>query len=211
MTTQIVREIAAAAFTDAIEILGIIEVLEAGTQKPISQNLNEANAGRAAAHVQRSLFTRLHFLVARAYGKTRQGDRHARMAFELLKDEGVAKEMGEGDLKDAQQLWGRLCGDHRLEAFIHFRDKYLAHLGEPRPDLKLPTYGEVFALARETTRALEKLAHASGVVGLSLDSQIPAHKDSAERFWAPWRKSQNVEGLLTDTPEGRWLRARKVI
>jgi AbiU2 len=167
MSAQLVREIAAAAFTDAIEILGLIEVLEAQNQKPIRENVNKANAGRAAAHIQRSLFTRLHFLVARAYGKTRKGDQHTRMAFELLRDEKVAKEMRQDDLKEAQGLWGKLCGDHKLESFIHFRDKYLAHLGEPRPDVKLPTYGEVFALARETTRALEKLAHASGVVGLS--------------------------------------------
>jgi hypothetical protein len=33
MTAQLVREIAAAAFTDAIEILGIIEVLEGGKPK----------------------------------------------------------------------------------------------------------------------------------------------------------------------------------
>jgi hypothetical protein len=38
MTAQLVREIAAAAFTDAIEILGIIEVPEAGNQKPINEN-----------------------------------------------------------------------------------------------------------------------------------------------------------------------------
>jgi hypothetical protein len=130
------------------------------------------------------------------------------MAFELLRDDNIAKEMNHDELKQAQELWVNLCGDHRLYPFLHFRDKYLAHFGKPRPDIKLPTYGEVFALAQETTRALEKLAHASGVVGLSLDSQTPAHKESAERFWAPWRKSQD---LLTDTPEGRWLRARKVI
>jgi AbiU2 len=212
MTALIIREIAAAAVTDAIEILGIIEVLEASNQKPVSQALNEAGAGRAAEHVKRALFTRLHFLVARAYGKTRPGDRHARKAFELLKDQNVAKEMHSApDLTEAQQRWEKCCGDPRLKSFLHFRDKYLAHLGEPRPGVGLPTYGDIFAVARETTRALEKLAHASGVVGLSLDSQIPADKESARRFWAPWRKSKNAEALLTDTPEGKWLRARKII
>jgi hypothetical protein len=107
MSARLVREIAAAAFTDAIEILGLIEVLEAQNQKPIRENVNKANAGRAAAHIQRSLFTRLHFLVARAYGKTRKGDQHTRMAFELLRDEKVAKEMRQDDLKEAQGLWGK--------------------------------------------------------------------------------------------------------
>jgi hypothetical protein len=204
MAQHIIRDIAKDAFTDAVEILGLVEVLEAGNRKPVSENLNDASAGRAAAHIQRSLFTRLHLLVARAYAQTRDGDRHARVGFELLTDDNTAKQLRQEDVQQAQELWARLCGDHRLDPFLHFRDKYLAHLGEPRPDVKLPTYGEVFALARETARALEKLAHASGVVGLSLDSQIPAHKQSAERFWEPWRKPQ-------DTPEVRWLKAHKVI
>jgi hypothetical protein len=205
MTAQRVREIAATAFTDAIEILSIIEVLEAGNQMTVTQRLNAAGAGRAAEHIKRALFTRLHFLIARAYGKTRPDDRHARRAFELLEDESVAKEMhGAPDLTDAQQRWKRCCGDARLEPFLHFRDKYLAHLGQPRPDVGLPTYGDVFALARETACAFEALANASGVVTLSLDSQIPAQKESAERFWAIWRN-------LTDTPEVRWLKERKLM
>jgi hypothetical protein len=55
------------------------------------------------------------------------------------------------------------------------------------------TNGEVFGLARKTTRALEKLAHATGVVTLSLDLQVPTHKESAENFWAPWIKSDGVQ------------------
>jgi hypothetical protein len=54
--------------------------------------------------------------------------------------------------------------------------------------MEIPTYGEVFAIARQTASALEKLAHVTGVVGLSLDTQLPAHKESAEKFWAPWIK-----------------------
>jgi hypothetical protein len=53
---------------------------------------------------------------------------------------------------------------------------------------RVPTYGEVFAIARQTATALEKLAHVTGVVGVSLDTQLPAHKESAEKFWAPWIK-----------------------
>jgi hypothetical protein len=92
------------------------------------------------------------------------------------------------DLRDAQTRWAKCCGDNRLKAFIHFRDKFLAHLGEPEPGVGIPTYGEVFALARETAAVLEKLAHASGVVTLTLASQVPAHKESAEKFFAHWIK-----------------------
>jgi len=180
------------AFTDAVEILGIIEVLEAGNKKP-TEAINKAGAGRAASHIQRSLFTRLHFLVARTYGgRLRPTDRNAQMAFELLKDQNIAKEMHQGDLKEAQLIWDKCCADPRLEPFMHFRDKFLAHHGTPVPGTDIPTYGEVLAIARETTRVLEKLAHATGVVTLSLDSQVPAQKESAEKFWAPWTKSDGA-------------------
>jgi hypothetical protein len=194
MTAQIVREISASAFTDAIEMLAIIEVLVAGNEKPVIKGVNDAGAGRAAEHVKRALFTRLHLLVARCYGKTRRKDRHARKAFEILKDPNVAKEMqSPTDLKGAQTKWDACCSDDRLTAFIHFRDKYIAHLGEPDPGLGIPTYGEVFALTRATATALEKLAHATGVVTLTLESQVPTHRESAQKFFAPWRGAQVVK------------------
>jgi len=189
MTIQTVKKISASAFADAIEILAIIEVLEAGN-KGASEALNKAGAGRAAAHIQRSLFTRLHFLVARAYSKSRDGDLHARRAFDLLKKPIIAKDaLAPADLPEARRCWTKCCGDHRLQRFLHFRDKFLAHLGEPDLETEIPTYGEVFAIARQTAIALEKLANAVGVFTLSLESQVPAHKDSAEKFWAPWNPS----------------------
>jgi hypothetical protein len=104
MTAQTVREISASAFTDAIEMLAIIEVLEAGNQKPVIKGVNDAGAGRAGEHIKRALFTRLHFLVARCYGKTRRKDRHARKAFEILKDPKIAAEMqNSADLKTPSQ------------------------------------------------------------------------------------------------------------
>jgi len=191
MNGQIVREIAASAFTDAIEIMAIIETLEAGNQKPpVTKGLNDAGAGRAAEHIKRALFTRLHFLVSRAYAKSREGDLHARRAFDLLKDPAVRADVvgkaTEADMVDAEVQWNKCIGDHRLPAFLHFRDKYLAHLGEPEDGIPLPTYGEVFGLAKDTAQAMEKLAQGAGVVSLSLDSQIPAHKTSAEIFWNKW-------------------------
>jgi hypothetical protein len=188
MSAGTVRKISASAFTDAIEMLAIIEVLEVGNVRA-TEALNNAGAGRAAEHIKRALFTRLHFLVARAYSKSRDGDLHARRAFDLLKSHTVAKDMqNPGDLPEASKFWVKCCGDHRLQKFLHFRDKFLAHLGEPDPKMEIPTYGEVFAIARQTATALEKLAHVTGVVGLSLDTQLPAHKESAEKFWAPWIK-----------------------
>ncbi len=188
MSAETVRKISASAFTDAVEMLALIEVLEAGNVKA-TEAINEAGAGRAAEHVKRALFTRLHFLVARAYSKSRDGDLHARRAFDLLKAPIVVKDMNNpAELPEVRKLWVKCCGDHRLERFLHFRDKFLAHLGEPEPGVGIPTYGEVFTIARQTATALEMLANVTGVVTLSLDSQLPAHKESAEKFWAPWVK-----------------------
>src|SRR5262249_20884207 len=50
MSAETVKKIAASAFTDAIEMLAIIEVLEAGNLKT-TKALNEAGAGRAAMHI----------------------------------------------------------------------------------------------------------------------------------------------------------------
>jgi hypothetical protein len=188
MSVETVKKISAAGFADAIEMLAIIEVLEAGNVAATAA-LNNAGAGRAAAHISRALFTRLHFLVARAYSPSRDGDLHARRAFDQLKSPAIAKDMlNPGDLPEARKFWVKCCGDHRLERFLHFRDKFLAHLGEPDPDMDIPTYGEVFTIARQTATALEKLANATGVVTLSLDTQLPAHKESALKFWEPWTK-----------------------
>jgi hypothetical protein len=71
---------------------------------------------------------------------------------------------------------------------------------------KRGSLGDIPPLARETARVFEKLAHASGVVGLSLDSQIPAHKDSCRALLGTLAQ---VRCPLTDTPEGRWLKERK--
>src|SRR5262249_17976876 len=122
MSAQTVRKIAASAFVDAIEMLAIIEVLEAGNVKA-TEALNKSGAGRAAAHVTRALFTRLHFLVTRAYSRARDGDLHARRAFDLLKSYNIAKDMDNvGELPAARAFWVKCCGDHRLERFLHFRD-----------------------------------------------------------------------------------------
>jgi hypothetical protein len=45
MTAQTVREIAASSFTDAIEMLGLVEVLEAGNQRPTIQALKRSWCG----------------------------------------------------------------------------------------------------------------------------------------------------------------------
>jgi hypothetical protein len=189
-----VREIAGRAYTDAIEILALIEVLEVGNKPEISENINRANAGRAAQRIKDSLFTRLHMLVARAYARSREGDRHLRRAFDLLEDgkvlHAVATSETKAQLADALILWRRCVSDHRLEAFLHFRDKYLAHLGVPKDGIPVPIVKDVFDIARATASAAEKLAHATGATSIDLNTQLRAFTESAIKFWHPWTKRQ---------------------
>jgi hypothetical protein len=99
---QIVREISATMFTDAVEIMAILDILHLGNEKARKEAHNKAGAGRAAGHIERSLFTRLHFLVARGYAdKTRPGDLHARRAFDILKKPEVRKLVVERGTEEA--------------------------------------------------------------------------------------------------------------
>lgn len=188
---QIVREISATMFTDAVEIMSFLDVLEKGNDKTLKEAINKAGAGRTAAHIERALFTRLHFLVARGYAdRTRPGDLHARRAFDMLKNADVRKAVVSNSdpklIDEAQAGWTKCIGDHRLHSFLHFRDHYLAHLSEDE-GIPLPTYKEVIGLSKLTAETFAKFALATGVVGLSLESQMPAQRDSAEKFWAKFK------------------------
>jgi hypothetical protein len=190
---QIVREIAKMAFVDAVEILSIIEVLEAANGNGVSQALNEKGAGRAASHIQRALFTRLHIIVARHYLPARKDDLHAARAFELLKNSdvraGVTSDEREARLAQAEADWEKCCADERLDSYLHLRHKFLAHLAKPKEGVPVPMYGEVLEIARNTANCFNNLANGTGIVTLEVETQITAQKESAAAFWAPWRTS----------------------
>ena len=78
-------DIAEKAFSDAVEIHKLIEILETGNAPEIVESISKKRAGIAAYSIRNSLFWHLHLLVARSYGTARDGDRHLRRAFELLK------------------------------------------------------------------------------------------------------------------------------
>jgi hypothetical protein len=93
MTVQMVRTIAAEAFADAIDVLSIIETLEAGNTPATIAAVNAARTDAVAQCVYRALWTRLVVIVTRAYADSRPGDRHAQHAFDLLKDPAVRCEV----------------------------------------------------------------------------------------------------------------------
>jgi len=83
------------------------------------------------------------------------------------------------DLAEAQRLWNKCWGDHCGKRIVDYRDQYVAHYGEPHS--APPAYRELFGFARATASALEKPAPGTGVINVSLCSQLearPAPKNS---------------------------------
>lgn len=193
---QKVREISAAAFTDSIESLALMEILDAGNGNGVAGEITKAGAGFVGNEIQMCLFTRIHILISRAYSKVpRERDLNAEQAIKLLKEKSVFEEVQNGkestkNLNEAIEMWTQNRSNHLFQRFMEFRDTQLVHFSEKNPDIPTPLIREVFQFTRLTTAAIEKLAHGTGVVGLTLASQIPAHRKSADIFWKPWLPSQ---------------------
>jgi len=187
MSAQVVREIAAAAFKDAIDMLAIIEVLEAGNAPDAVASSRSNRTEQVVKCISRALWTRLVVIVTRAYATNpRPGDRHAQYAFDLLKDPAVRLEletMGSdlSTLDEAVAVWAKCRDDHRRQLIHDFRDKQVAHWGIQ--DHPSPVIDNIFAVTKATATALERLAQGTGVVGLSVDSQLGVYRDAANRFW----------------------------
>ncbi len=189
---NLLNRIAADAFRDAVEIMELIAMLEAGNKKTLMRKLRGKGAGRAGLLVRNALFTRLHLYTARAYTTpTRKDDLHLRRGFELAEESDVRNYLkGRRSLPAlvrAEKAWRACNANSKLRSFMHFRHKLLAHWSDPGKDISLPTYGIVFEIARDTAKAMEKFANATGVVSLSLKSQMVVPKRGIAAFWKPWK------------------------
>lgn len=131
----------------------------------------------------------LTLVVARAYANPRPGDLHCRVAAELLKKDKTARDIFQtGDagklLAQFESHWEKCIGDERLERIKHFRDKYTAHLGEPK-DISEPEYRDLFAFGIATAQALDLLVLTTKVAVKSATGNNEA-LFSAEVFWTRW-------------------------
>jgi hypothetical protein len=185
---QTVRDIGAAAFQDAIEILVVIATLEAGNKPSVFQKAQQAGYHRVVDCIYRALWSRLLGVVGRAYAiNTRPGDLHAQYAFDLLKDSqtrSFVETTPPGDataLAEAINLWTKCRSDHRCGPVLKMRDKQIAHWSLVRTPP--PIANDIIGFGVATARALEKLAQGSGAVSLSLDSQLVGYRQEAERLW----------------------------
>jgi hypothetical protein len=185
VTARLLQEIAHDAFTDAIDIMQLIETLKAGNAPAVVSAINAARVGNVAACIYRALWSRLVGVVARAYAPSRLGDLHAQHAFDLLKDQDVLSAVQKiGDpvaLKNAIAQWARCRDDHRRPSIEIFRDKQIAHWG--KLEIDPPIVNDIFAVSEMTATAMARLAVGAGVVTLSLDSQLMNYREAADRFW----------------------------
>jgi hypothetical protein len=185
MTAQMLLDIGREAFADAIDVLSIIETIEAGNTPAAVKAVQAARTDQVVHCVYRALWSRLVMIVTRAYADARPGDRHAQYAFDLLKDPAVRSEVERmGDpvaLADAIARWAKCRGDHRRQSIREFRDKQIAHWGQM--DKPAPIINDIFAVSRATATALERLAQGTGAVTLSLESQLFGYRGGAARFW----------------------------
>ncbi len=184
-----VRQIAELALSDAVEITCLINVMQKQNTGGINNRLNEAGAGQAAVVVRNALVARLVTLIARAYPEPKKGDMHLREAARILETDNLTRQIfaagaGKERVASFDAHWTKCRGDHRLERIKHFRDKFTAHLGEPK-NIEAATYTDLFAFGGETARAMELLAVAAGVA-VNPIKRDPEIESSAEAFWTPW-------------------------
>jgi hypothetical protein len=160
-----IEAIAKEAFQTGMEILQIIELMERQNTGRINGNLSDSGAARAGMTIRNSLTTRLVILVAGAFAPTRAGDRHLKKGFEDMVDPNLRSQlkMDAQAFSRAEALWKKLETDPRYDTIKHFRDKFTAHLADPKPGVPPPKYGQVFDFAKEVTITMEQFAIGVGV------------------------------------------------
>jgi hypothetical protein len=156
-----IEEIGEEAFSTALEILQLVELIEKQNTGRINGNLSDSGAGRAAETVRNSMISRLVLLVAGAFAPTRPGDRHLRKGFEEVSKPSARNALNKPDpttLNEADALWQTIQSDPRMATIKHFRDKFTAHSAHPLKGVPLPEFGETFEFARALAKVMEKFA-----------------------------------------------------
>lgn len=186
---ETVRKVAEHALSDAVEITLLIGLMRGQNANGVNKKLGDAGAGRAAPVVKNALMARLVLLIARAYAKQKHGDLHLRVAACLLNDNTTRQIFGSSNGYDKlaafDKQWIKCRGDHRLPRIKESRDKFTAHLGEPK-EIPDATYTDLFAFGAETAKAMELLALATGIAVKGLDTD-PALASAPDAFWKPWK------------------------
>jgi hypothetical protein len=180
------------AFFDGNEIVRLIDILRAGNQPSIFAEINRRRAVPTVITIQNALFTRLHMVVCRHFGPTRNGDFSAKAAFELLKDPKVFNQILEIGanrvlLEGAQLIWKAHSKDPKLQSYIHLRNKFIAHLSDEDPAIEKPLIRDIFGIAETAARLFDQLARAVHRETPNFEFERAEQHKSAEAFWSIWK------------------------
>ena len=189
---------------DANEIVRLIDILRAGNDKEVFPEINRRKAAPTAIQIQNALFTRLHLVVCRHYGPIRDDDYSAGTAFKYLGDATVVDELvrtGSRPRREALKDW-RLkydvySRDPKLMAYIHIRNKDVAHLAFKNPNIQPPVIKEMFDAGEVTAMLLDELARAMGTASTDMTFERKEQKKSAEAFWGIWKRSPSDSETCT--------------
>jgi HEPN superfamily AbiU2-like protein len=145
---ELVKQIGASAFLDAIDLMGCLGVLRESDPQTVERAVKAANATLAAIIVQKALLQRVLMTVERSFApSTRRSDRHARVALNLLSNQTIFDEVANtGSRKHLQQAcatWQRYDADPRRKRLKHYRDKVVAHTAERNPAIPVPLVTEL--------------------------------------------------------------------
>jgi hypothetical protein len=188
---ELVKQISAAGFTEAIDLMACLAVLREGESLVVPHALEAVNASLAATIVRKALLQQVLMTVERAFAPVNRpnSDRHARVAFEYLSDpkifDEIAKTGSQKHLPQACDFWRNYDADPRRKRLKHFRDKAVAHAAERDPAIPVPLPAELRNYAMGTADILARLARGTGVTTRGV--QTEAYDESAKAFWSVWR------------------------
>jgi hypothetical protein len=185
---DLLREIVEQSIGHGIELLSHVELMEAQNSGGVNERLAQAGLENAAIAIRNAMMTRIVLMVAREFSAPRDTDRNLHRAVDLLSDATIQEIFAKNvkAMAEAQAQFMRCKGDNRLNEIRHFRDKYTAHIGEPK-ETPLPKYKDLFSIAKKTVTCIDLVAEATGIAATKIADSNDA-KDQAESFWKPWRK-----------------------
>jgi hypothetical protein len=166
----------------------------------VNERLAEAGLGNPAIAIRNAMMTRIVLMIAREFSEPRETDRNLHRAVDLLSDATVRQIFSKNSeaIAEAEAHFRKCKGDNRLSEIRHFRDKYTAHIGEPK-GTPLPKYKDLFSFANEMVDCIDLIAKATGTAVVKIADNNDA-KEQAAAFWKPWTK-ESTRSNLGQLPE----------
>jgi hypothetical protein len=180
---ELLSEIVRQSLGHGVELLSHIELMEAQNTGGVNERLAKAGLQNPAIAIRNAMMTRIVLMVAREFSEPRFTDRNLHRAVHLLSDPTV-RIFNQNAKAKTEAHFKKCKGDNRLNEIRHFRDKYTAHIGEPK-ETPLPKYTDLFSFAKETVTCIDLIAVATGVANVKIADNIDA-KQEAAAFWKPW-------------------------